>query len=797
MIRFAALLLCTSALAQTAFAQDTAAPDAGPAPGEIVVTAQKRAERLQDVPLAVTAVGSEALATRGITDTKGLTQLSPTLSYQQGANPSNSSFRIRGIGTSQFGQGTESSVSVVLDGVVLARQAQGFSDLADIERIEVLRGPQGTLFGKNATAGVISIVTARPSKELTGKINATVAEKGEYHVNGTISGPLSDVLRVRVSGYYNKDDGYIWNTTLQRKTNGYESYGVRGKVELDLDRLNFLLSADYNKNNSRCCTSVLIRSDNANLNKLMSPVVPGPDNTQVAANLDTVSTTSQQTYSLESRYDFGGASLTSLTAWQSYRFNNNNDVDGINTTVPVYTGGGSNPAQFDVNGGPIRLGQFSEELRLSSSGKRRLNYTVGGYFSDLTLDRGFVRRVVTCSPPAALGLAIGAACPAAYQQGTSGSSNAHLRQTHIAGFGQIDYALVGGLKALGGVRVQHETISVWGAQGTTAPFAGDNNAFSGATLTNGRTAASDSVVTGKAGLQYEFSRNFQSYATYTRGYKGQGLGTEYTQTFNNNALVLPETVNAYEVGFKGSMFDRKLTIAVAAFLADYKNLQVQANRSDPSTNTFNFVTTNAGKSTTKGVEIEATVRPDEHFSLNASASYTYARFDADGIACPLQNQASAITVAYGATAPANVCFKATGATGVVSGANQNIRGGILPNTPAFRFTLNPRVEQEVGKFIGYADLAIAYQGEVNFALEQDPLQTQNGYATADLTVGLRSPERGLSFSVFVKNLTDQRYYTTMGANSLLTTQVLTPTNRTAFLPKGAFRYVGATIGYKY
>ncbi|NBC35063.1 TonB-dependent receptor [Novosphingobium sp. FSY-8] len=798
-IRFATLLLSGAAacvVAQPAMAQQT--PAAAPAtaepaaPGDIVVTAQKRSERLQDVPLAVTAVTADGLATRGITDTKNLTQISPTLTYQQGNNASNSSFRIRGIGTAVFGQGTESSVSTVLDGVVMARQAQGFSDLADIERIEVLRGPQGTLFGKNSTGGVISVVTARPTNTLTGKVNVTVAEKGEYHLNGTIAGPISHNARVRISGFYNSDDGYIYNTTLRRKTNGSDSWGLRGKLDLDLGRLNLLLTADYSKAKAFCCQSVVVRSDNASLTTLLSPVVPGPDNTQVASNGDTTSSTTSQVYSLEAKYDLDFASLTSITAWQYYSFNNTVDVDGLNTATPIYTGTNA-VAQYDVNGGPFTLGGLSQELRLSSNGKNRLNYTVGGYFSDVTLDREFTRRFVNCT---ASGLTLGAVCPATNLAGFSGHHQAHLRQNQIAGFAQADFAITGGLKALGGLRWQHEFISVWGKQDRTAPFAGDSILASGYPLTEGYTGASDSVLTGKIGLQYEFSRRAQMYATYTRGYKGQSLGTEFTQTFNNNVVVDPETVNAFEIGFKGSTADRKISIAAAFFMAKYKNLQVQANRSDPSTNTFTFVTTNAGASETKGVEIELTLRPTEALTINLTGAYTHARFDADGIGCPLQNQAAFATIAYGAAQPANTCFKQRSSTGTLSGAIQNVRGGLLPNTPEWRLTFNPRYEMPVGHFTGYADLNVAYQSSVNFSLEQDPLQTQRAYTTVDATVGLRQ-DRGLSLSLFVKNLTDQRYYTSMGTPGLFTTQTVTPTNRTAFLPKGAFRYFGVNVGYKF
>ncbi|KAK0331620.1 hypothetical protein LTR94_028201, partial [Friedmanniomyces endolithicus] len=215
-------------------------------PGEIVVTAQKRTERLQDVPLAVSALSAETLGRQQINDTNGLVAAVPSLTYTQGNNVSNSTFRVRGIGTTLFNQGSESSVSTVIDGVVMARQAQGFVDLADLERVEVLRGPQGTLFGKNATAGVISVVTARPTDRFTARADATIAELDEYRIKGTMSGPLTDRLRARVSGFYNDVGGHITNVANGRDTNGFKSWGLRGKLDWDAtDNLNFLATLDY------------------------------------------------------------------------------------------------------------------------------------------------------------------------------------------------------------------------------------------------------------------------------------------------------------------------------------------------------------------------------------------------------------------------------------------------------------------------------------------------------------------------------------------------------------------------
>lgn len=241
------------AVSAPAFAQEA---EGDIQPGDIVVTAQKRTERLQDIPLAVTAVSADALAARQINDTNSLVTAIPSLSFQQGANPTNTSFRIRGVGTALFGQGVESSVSVVVDGVVAVRSAQGFSDLADIERIEVLRGPQGTLFGKNASAGVISVTTARPSDELEGKGEITIAEHNEYRARGTVSGPITNTLRARVSGYYNDVQGVTKNLANNEWVNGSKSWGVRGKLEWDAaDNLTFLLAGEYKKTDADCCAS--------------------------------------------------------------------------------------------------------------------------------------------------------------------------------------------------------------------------------------------------------------------------------------------------------------------------------------------------------------------------------------------------------------------------------------------------------------------------------------------------------------------------------------------------------------
>ena len=744
-------------------------------PQEIVVTAQKRQERLIDVPLAVTAVTAEALSRQQVNDTTSLIRAVPSLSFQQGAGSQSSGFRIRGVGSQLFSLGVEASVSVVVDGVPAARQTQGFADLADIERIEVLRGPQGTLFGRNATAGVINIVTARPTDSLTGNFEATVAEKDEYRAKGSISGPLTDRLRGRISGFYNNAGGYIYNVATRRDVNGFKSWGLRGKLNWDAsDSLNLLLSGDFRKSDALCCQSVTVALATPDVITLTRPVVASPTNRRIIDDTDSFNNDKQATVALEANLDLGKSTLTSITAYQSYKNNANNVVDRIDNPVPVYTGGN---AWFNQNGGTIDLRQISQELRLSSKGSNDLNYVVGAYYSNVRVDRDFLRRIASC---AAGTLGQVCATPAI----ASVSAFANNEGESIAAFGQADYRLVGGLKLIAGLRFQHETTSVTGTR-TSPAIAGDAT-VPGFGSVSGRRAVSGDALTGKAGLQYEFSRNAQAYASYTRGYKGYGFNTEPATNFATQDPVRPEHVNAYEIGFKGRTADNLLNLSVAAFLSDYTDLQVLASSGNPAVP--GFIQTNAGTARTKGVEVEGQLNPLAGISVNFGLTYADSRFSTIGLSCPLQFQATANRPAI---AP---CLGAAGG----SAGLQNVEDGRLPYAPKWRILLTPRVEHELtaSRLLGFAQASVSYQSWQTFSLEQDPLLAQKGYALVDASVGVRSKDKGYSLTLFVRNLFDQNYYSSMAHTSLLAT----PTNAsdlTAYVNKDSNRYFGATFGFAF
>lgn len=782
------LIACSLVFAPSAaFAQlsGTSAVDTSP-DSDIIVTAQKRTERLQDVPVAVSVISADTLAQKQINDTSGLVQAVPSLTYTQGNNVSNSTFRVRGVGTTLFNQGSESSVSTVIDGVVLARQAQGFVDLADLERVEVLRGPQGTLFGKNATAGVISVVTARPTRDITAHAEATIAEQGEYRVKGTASGPLADTLGLRLSGFYNDVGGHITNVASGSDQNGFKSWGVRGKLEWDpTPGLNLLATLDYRHTDANCCQPQYIKVTTPLLAQLLSPVVASRHNRRVSIDVPSFNNTRQFIASLEANLDLGAHTLTSLTAWQDFDFDNNVDVDGLNTPSPIFVPYSN--GRGILNGGPAGVKQFSQEVRLASPQAGPFTYVAGVYYMDLDVTRGFRRRLGNCVAGGANGPAIFGQ-PCAVPTYTSTFHHAKSTTQQYATFGQAELKLVGGLSAIAGARLQREKVAYDANRPGTALIAGDIPLLV-ASAGSGSTRNTD--LSGKIGLQYRIDRNAQAYVSWTRGYKGAAYDIEVTANFANQRPVRPETVKAWEAGLKLDLLDRRLSLNTAAFYADYSNLQVQAAYTDPVSGIVSSIPTNAGSAVTKGVEVELVGRPARGLTLNGGLTYLATNLDVDGVSCALPVQAAAV-VQTGF--PINQCYRIT-----AGGAPfLNVRGGRIPNAPSWRGTLTARYESDLRGtgLAAFGQISANAQTRVNFSLEQDPDTVQGGYATFDASVGLRAREGRWSATLFVRNLGDQHYLTSVGRAGQLT-NAANPNNLTGFLPKDADRYFGATFSISY
>ena len=225
---------------------------------EIIVTAQKVEENVQDVPIAIAAVSGDRLIQAGVTSLENISTVVPSVTFRKGTTSANSAIVMRGVGTISFSVAAEPSVSTVVDGVVLSRSGQAFMDLVDLQRLEVLRGPQGTLFGRNASAGLVNIVSKGGTDTLQAEFNADWFEGQEYRLRAAVSGPIAENLSARFTGFYGSYDGNITNIFGGRNEdiNGYEHYGVRGIVDYDDGGNKVRLIADYFKADDDCCVDV-------------------------------------------------------------------------------------------------------------------------------------------------------------------------------------------------------------------------------------------------------------------------------------------------------------------------------------------------------------------------------------------------------------------------------------------------------------------------------------------------------------------------------------------------------------
>ncbi len=342
---------------------------------EIIVTASKRPQTLQEIPVAVTVVNADALEKAQIVDIKDLQSLVPSLRISQLNQAGNTSFFIRGFGNGSNNIGTEPSVAVFVDGVYRSRSASALADYPNLERIEVLRGPQSTLFGKNASAGVISVVTAKPDLDgFSGSAAITVGELSQVLIKGDVTGPLSDTLAFSLSGSSNTRDGYFTNLTDGSKINDLDRYGVRGQLLFQPnDQLELRLIADYDKIDESCCGTVnILDGPSSTIIGLIGGQVltENPFARSQYYSYNPINDITSSGVSLQVDYDFDKVALTSITSSRS--LTRNEDGDGDFTSAALLDQVLSNN---DIEG-------FTQELRLASSGEGSVDWMVGSYFFD-------------------------------------------------------------------------------------------------------------------------------------------------------------------------------------------------------------------------------------------------------------------------------------------------------------------------------------------------------------------------------------------------------------------------------
>lgn len=745
------LLCCASlvALASPAFAQSADAPAAAtPAAeptGDIVVTAQRRSESLQQVPISVQAFSGDKLEHGQIARFEDLARLSPTLTFDIRTNFANASVRLRGLGTQVFGVGVEPSVATVIDGIVMSRGAAALADLYDVGQVEVLNGPQSTLFGKNASAGIVSITTKNPNidrLETDGAI--TIADGAEVRSEGAVSGPVSDHLALRLAAYQHYWDGNVTNLATDHTLGGYSNWGVRGKALVhDAGALTATLSLDYEKQTTQCCVRVLETGGTAVYNPAtigstaprgtagqLAGVPYGRDNDIV--NIDHEPYTDTRAYggALEVNYDLGGSTLTSLTGLRHFSMRNNRDND----ETPL---GFSQAAISNENSTWV-----TQELRLTSPKGKPIDYVAGVYFYD-AWTKGLDHETHTLV------------------DGSFEDRNipASVRSTNAAIFGQANWHITDALTFTAGGRGIYDSVRL-----STRNDGHNTNAAGVATsvpIAEVSNHSNNTGFAGKAGVQYVFTPNVNVYASYSRGFKGAAFDTAPA---NISHAVSPEYSNAYEAGLRSTFLDHRVRLNLTAFRTDVQNLQLTLRDLTLDVSRLGSVP----EARTQGIELDAAVTPFAGMTLTANG----ARLDAT----------------YRSFANSPCYLFQTAATGCTANV-QNLSRRPLVDAPKWKGVFSARYEHPIAALKAFIEYDARVQSKTYLLADDNPAAVQGSYNIQDISFGVESAHRWTA-SVFVKNLFDTHYVSGYGVNGAVSGGIILHT-----IPRDFDRYAGISLTF--
>jgi iron complex outermembrane receptor protein len=785
-----AALLCAArpGAAQEADAKPGAATEAKakPALEQITVTANKRIENLEHVPMAISVMTEEFIERNNMRDITDVINLSPALSLTYGTTPANNGINMRGIGTTSIGIGVEADVAVIIDDIPIGMQVKAFSDLADIQRIEILKGPQNTLFGKSAIAGAIYMVTKPVFGPLSGKAMVTRTSDHESRYAVTYGGALSDTLGFRIAASDNDFPGNVNNLTTGSKVNGASSKTLMGKLswhpirQLDID-----LSPRWNKTSNNCCVLVLtsftplqgaLLSNIAQLpaSSLLQGITPGPANVNVRNDAFTGQDSRDRGAGLRVNWTMdSGATLTSITSASRYDANDSRDQDFVDVPTLLYYPL-ANGRAAGVNAGYTQYGTFkvtsrTQELRWVSADDSALRYVAGLWYGKNTIDRHFIRGYD--------GIAL--TTPTQYFTDTYNENKAI--------FGQGTWDFLPSLSALLGLRYNRETSGYHFATGAPPPAAFvPTGVFSS-------TGNGENSLTGKASLQHQVTPDLMVYGMTATGYKGKAydLTSSLTAATAAQQPVKSEHARTWEVGLKGNFLANRLTVNFAAFTTKFRDYQQNSGGYLPETTTYVTRLNSVGGVQTKGAEVDIAFLPVRDLLLNASFAYTDATIT-DWPNAPCYNVANSPNGGFNAE-----CRLRDPRYG-----NQNVqdlKGGRMPNAPRIKYYVGGQYDIRLPlAFDAFVNANYRYQSDVLTNLNQDPTLAVPAYGIANLGFGIRDKRDRFRATFFVNNVFDKHYANTgltgLGSwSARAPNPVVNVTTATWTPARDAFRYYGLRL----
>ncbi len=601
MTTWRASLLATAAAACAAMPLEARAQDAQTGEDEgiadIVVTATKMGEsNLQSTPIAVSAITAAELASRGVRDVQDLKNYVPSLQVSDLSGYTQ--LYVRGVGSNIVFIGSDPSTTIHLDGVYLARPLSYLNDFLDVDRVEVLRGPQGTLYGRNSVGGTINVISRKPSDTLEAEFRGEYGTYDRYAAKGYVSGPIGGGVAASLAVDLSGHGAYRDNVSTGNDAEDIKSRGVKGQVRIPLGTGDLTLRADYARQSGAMGAYP----------KLIGPVgVPLDDsilNDPGKVAMDGVSHTVLKNYgaSADLRLDIAdGIELRSLSAWRAFRGSILADADS--SSLPL----------FRNLIAPIRQRQISQELSLLGKGDR-FDWVVGAYYFN-----EHNREPLTLT---------------IYPFGVTHVQRPLLRAESLAVFGQGEYRITDQLSLVAGLRYTTETKRYTLDDRFTASTASDPAVAEVAPPVSGvpgipdpfaiDTRRRDHALTPKLGINFRPRDNVLVYLSATRGFKSGGYDYGANNAVDAAAGYGPEKLWSYEAGLKSDWFDRKLRVNLTGFYYDYTDLQVQSYVQVGAS--FGARTQNAATARVKGVEAEIVARPVRALQLHASIAYLDARY---------------------------------------------------------------------------------------------------------------------------------------------------------------------------
>ncbi|MBN2971883.1 TonB-dependent receptor [Roseomonas aeriglobus] len=796
----ALILQSTTALPPPVVVESPAAPQTAPGDpqrtevdvqrssvaSDIVVTARRREERAQNVPIPISVVGVKEIDDTGSFNVARLQQLQPTLQFYS-TNPRNSSVNIRGLGAplGLTNDGIDQGVGVYIDQVYLSRVAAATLDFLDVQQVETLRGPQGTLYGKNTVAGAINITSRAPSFDFEGRAEVSAGNLEFKQAKASVSGPLGERVAARLGLAATSRRGTVFNVRSGTYVNEQDNLGVRGALLFRAsDSLDLTLSGDYSRQNPECCAQIFVRvgATQRPLSRQYDALARAQGYEPVSRNAFARLTDLDAELnagnilggvSLRGELETGAGQLTSITAWRFWDWKPANDRDF--TGLPITT----------KSNNPTKQDQFTQEFRFAGDG-RGFDYVIGlfGFYQDIHTtgiqQQGSAASRWLINPTNAL------SNDPSVLEGLTANNDIRLKNFSGALFAKLNWRLGERFTLSPGFRVNYDdkvgsyVSIVRDAQGNLVPYSGGT-----ARQAAQRDAIQPQAFTDEAyrawNVSYDLTGSYKPaqdvllYATYAHSFKSGGLNLNGVPVVNGVvqtqlAQIAPEKVDHFEAGVKSQFWDRKATLNVTGFWTTIRDYQAIVN--NQSTSTLRGYLANAGKVRVRGIEADFSIRPSERLTAYVNGAFNDARYlDFKNAPCPpeLSGGGSGATIG------------APGTPGTNSPVVCDISGQWLPGVSKWAFSYGGEYNLPARLFgldgQTYVGVDASTRTKFSSNASRSIYTDIDGHTLANLRAGFRSTN---GFNVFgwVRNVFDKQYYevlaTTPGNTGLIAGNVGDP-----------------------